>query len=92
MNVRSLNLKKAHVSYGNNAVFIAFGFLITFEVLLLSITNVSLFDPLYLQSEQASETLRWLNILRHNMRGLGSWRQRRNALPNIMMHHTSCDV
>lgn len=39
-----------------------------------------------LQGETHSETKEWLEMLRQHSSGLGNWRKRRNALPNIMLN------
>ena len=39
------------------------------------------------QADSPQETKLWVQYLRQQMKNLGCWRKRRNALPNILLNH-----
>ncbi|KAF6208152.1 hypothetical protein GE061_016603 [Apolygus lucorum] len=49
------------------------------------VQDVNSKDTYIFKAETAEETRRWFRQLQYHAQGLGAWRQRRNALPNIVL-------
>ncbi|BES87317.1 RhoGEF domain [Nesidiocoris tenuis] len=51
----------------------------------IEVRSVMSEENYYFQGESREDTIRWLRQLQYHAQGLGAWRQRRNAVPNIVV-------